>query len=227
MEPTHKRSIRSYVLRQGRLTDGQANALEQFWPKFGIDFSNDPLNLPIIFHRNAPKILDIGTGMGETLIELAGHNLENDYLAIEVHRPGVGSLIRNAAANNLGNIRVINHDVMDVLQHQLMDNSLDQVYIFFSDPWPKKRHHKRRLVSHEFLSLLIPKLKLNARIFLATDWEDLANHMLAVCDQYPGLINIAGKNNFTPRPQWRPPTKFEQRGKKLDHDIWNLCYCPA
>ncbi|MGK0298396.1 MAG: tRNA (guanine-N7-)-methyltransferase [Gammaproteobacteria bacterium] len=227
MEPTHNRSIRSYVLRQGRLTDGQAKALEQYWPKFGIKFSNDPLNLPIIFHRNSPKILDIGSGMGETLIELAGRNLDNDYLAIEVHRPGVGSLIRNAAKNNLGNIRVINHDVMDVLQYQLADNSLDQVYIFFSDPWPKKRHHKRRLVNHAFLNLLIPKLKLNARIFLATDWEDLANHMLEVCDQYPGLINIAGKNNFTPRPQWRPLTKFEQRGKKLDHDVWDLCYCLA
>ncbi|MGY8815878.1 MAG: tRNA (guanosine(46)-N7)-methyltransferase TrmB [Gammaproteobacteria bacterium] len=227
MEPTHNRSIRSYVLRQGRLTDGQANALERYWPKFGIEFSTDSLNLPNIFHRNAPKILDIGTGMGETLIELAGLNCENDYLAIEVHRPGVGSLIRNAAANNLGNIRVINHDVMDVLQHQLADNSLDQVYIFFCDPWPKKRHHKRRLVNHEFLSLLIPKLKLNARIFLATDWEDLANHLLEVCDHHPGLRNIAGKNNFTPRPQWRPLTKFEQRGKKLDHDVWDLCYCPA
>jgi tRNA (guanine-N7-)-methyltransferase len=227
MDDIPKRSIRSYVLRQGRLTDGQASALKHYWPDFGIDFCNHEIDLPLIFNRNAQKILDIGTGMGETLINLAKNNCENDYLAIEVHRPGVGSLIRNAVANNLDNIRVINHDIIEVLQYQLAANSLDQVYIFFPDPWPKKRHHKRRLVSPYFLKLLLPKLKRNARLFLATDWEDLAYHMLDVCDHYPGLSNIAGNGHFTPRPVWRPLTKFELRGKKLLHDVWDLSYYPT
>lgn len=220
-----KRTIRSYTLRQGRLTEGQAKALIQYWPQYGIDFSEKEIDLASIFYRNAPKILDIGTGMGEALIELAEANPENDYLATEVHRPGVGSLILNAARKKLKNIRVINHDVVDVIKNQLANDSLDQVYIFFSDPWPKKRHHKRRLINTEFLKLLKPKLKLNARLFLATDWQDMARHMLEVCDEEPRLINIAGIGNYIPRPVWRPLTKFEKRGRKLNHDIWDLCYC--
>ena len=227
MDTTHKRTIRSYVLRQGRLTDGQARALDQYWPVYGIDFRNEKIDLPAIFHRNTPKILDIGSGMGETLIQIAEANPENDYLAIEVHRPGVGSLIRNAAEKKLLNIRVINHDVIDVLQHQLTDNSLDKVYIFFPDPWPKKRHHKRRLVNTEFLKLLKPKLKINARLYLATDWQGLAEHIHEVCDQDAGLVNCAGKGNFSPRPAWRPLTKFEMRGKKLNHKVWDFCYRPV
>ncbi len=218
------RGIRSYVLRQGRLTDAQARALENFWPDYGIDYSADTVNLDAIFHRTAPRILDIGSGMGETLIKLAQTHPENDYLAVEVHRPGVGSLIKVAATLGLDNVRVICHDVIEVLQYQLPDRCLDQVYIFFSDPWPKKRHHKRRLVNTAFLHLLKRKLKMNARIFLATDWSDLAAHMLTVCDQDPELLNIAGAGRFTPRPLWRPVTKFEDRGIKLDHAVWDLCY---
>lgn len=220
------RGIKSYVLRQGRLTDAQARALEQHWPEYGIDFRPERLDLDSVFGRRAPKILDIGTGMGETLIALARHNPDNDYLAVEVHRPGVGSLIKAAAGFGLTNIRVINHDVIDVLHYQLPARSLDQVYIFFADPWPKKRHHKRRLVSPGFLELLKPKLKTHARLFLATDWQDLAEHMLAVCDADPRLYNIAGKGHYTPRPAWRPVTKFENRGLKLEHGVWDLCYCP-
>ena len=227
MDKEHKRTIRSYVLRQGRLTDGQAKALEQCWSVYGLDFKHEVIDLPSMFHRTAPKILDIGSGMGETLISLADRHPENDYLAIEVHRPGVGSLIRHAMDKGLHNIRIINQDVIDVIQFQLTDNCLDEVYIFFPDPWPKKRHHKRRLVNPEFIKRLKAKLKLNARMYLATDWEDLAQHILTVCDADPGLINIAGNGNFTPRPAWRPQTKFERRGQKLNHQVWDLCYCPA
>ena len=219
------RGIRSYVLRQGRLTDAQAHALENFWPDYGIDFNTVSIDPDLIFQRTAPRVLDIGSGMGETLIKLAETHPENDYLAVEVHRPGVGNLIKMARNFNLGNIRVICHDVIEVLQNRLSNHCLDQVYIFFPDPWPKKRHHKRRLVNTAFLNLLIPKLKTNARIFLATDWQDLAEHMLTVCDQHPGLINIAGTGNYTPRPDWRPVTKFENRGIRLEHGVWDLAYC--
>jgi len=219
------RGIKSYVLRQGRLTDAQANALDNFWVNYGIDYRAKLIRPEQYFHRHASLILDIGSGMGETLVQLASNHPENNYLAIEVHKPGVGSLIKNAIQHDLANIRVINHDVIDVLKHQLPDNSLEQVYIFFPDPWPKKRHHKRRLVNPEFLSLLKPKLKAHARLFLATDWQDLAEHMLAVCDQDPALINIAGRGHYTPRPVWRPITKFENRGIKLEHGVWDMCYC--
>jgi len=218
------RGIRSYVLRQGRLTDAQARALEDYWPGYGIDYHPGQIDLTRIYQRSAPKILDIGTGMGGSLIELAQQHPENDYLAIEVHRPGVGNLIKTAEGLGLSNIKVICHDVVEVLQYQLADHCLDAAYIFFPDPWPKKRHHKRRLVNPSFLALLKPKLKLNALLFLATDWQDLAEHMLTVCDQDPDLINISGTGKFTPRPAWRPVTKFEKRGKKLDHGVWDLCY---
>jgi len=220
----HFRRIKSYVLRQGRMTDAQAMALEKYWPIYGIDCNNRLLDLEQIYSRRAPKILDIGSGMGDSIIELASKHIANDYLAIEVHRPGVGNLIKMAVNQNTNNIRAICHDAVEVLQHQLPQKCLDEVYIFFPDPWPKKRHHKRRLVSPEFMGLLLPKLKLNARLFLATDWQELAEHMLSVCDDHPGLANLAGQGNYSPRPAWRPLTKYEKRGIRLEHPVWDLCY---
>ncbi len=224
MATTNKRTIRSYVLRQGRMTDAQVKALDELWPVYGIDPAEKTLDLNTLFNRSAPRILDIGSGMGETLIQLAARHRENDYLAVEVHRPGVGKLLDNAHKQKLTNIRVFNHDVMDVLKYQLPERSLDEAYIFFPDPWPKKRHHKRRLVNPDFLSLLLPKLKAHARLFLATDWEDLAEHMRDVCDANTRLINLAGSGHYAPRAAWRPITKFEQRGLKLGHGVWDLCY---
>ena len=218
------RSIRSFVTRPRRLTAGQARALEDHWPRYGIDFSETPLILESTFSRVAPKILDIGSGMGEVSIALAMAHPENDYLATEVHEPGVGRLIRQAAAKQLDNIRVIQHDIVDVLKYQLMDNSLDQILIFFPDPWPKKRHHKRRLLQAEFLELLKPKIKAHGLLFLATDWQELAEHMLDTCDQDNGLVNLAGRGHYTPRPTWRIVSKFENRGRNLEHDVWNLAY---
>jgi len=162
--------------------------------------------------------------MGDTTTSMAFANPENDYLAIEVHRPGIGSLLRQIEINNLSNIRIIAHDVVDVLQFQLPANCLDIVYIFFPDPWPKKRHHKRRLINHNFLESLKIKLKSNARLFLATDWQDYAEHILKTFETSPGFINLAGKYNFAPRPIWRPITRFEKKGYRLDHGVWDFVF---
>lgn len=223
-EQTCYRPVRSYVLRQGRLTAAQAQALDRHWAEYGIDYSPVPLDLHQVYGRSAPKILDIGSGMGAVTISLALEHPENDYLAVEVHRPGVGRLIGQAHSANIRNIRIICHDVMDVLEHQLTVRCLDEVYIFFPDPWPKKRHHKRRLIKPGFITLLATRLKTHARIFIATDWRDMAAQILNICDAEPGLTNLAGRGYYSPRPQWRPMTKFEQRGHDLDHQVWDLDY---
>ena len=220
-----KRAIRSYVLRQGRLTKAQARAIDQYWVEFGVDYRDEPLDLYAVFNRDAPKILDIGTGMGETTLISARENPENDYLAIEVHRPGIGHLLRGIAEFGLTNIRVINHDVVDVVNNLLPEQCLSSIYIHFPDPWPKKRHHKRRLVNPDFVNRLITLMKLEGQLYLATDTQELAEHMLAVCDNETGLINLAGRGNFSPRPRWRPLTKFEQRGLNLYNRIRDLIYC--
>ena len=219
------RPVRSYVLRQGRITPAQERAIAQHWQTFGIDYQPEPLDLDQAFGRTAPKILEIGAGMGENTIALARSRRENDYLVLEVHRPGIGRLIRELAALRLFNVRVICHDAVDVLEHQISDQTLEQILVFFPDPWPKKRHHKRRLIQPEFISLLSRKLQDHGRIFLATDWQDLAEHMLNTCDASPHLENLAGKGHFSPRPKWRPLTKFEQRGQRLQHQVWDLVYC--
>ena len=222
-----RRKIRSYVLREGRLTKGQARALRDHWRDYGIDFRDSPLDLDACFGRSSPKILEIGCGMGETTLALARRHPDNDYLAVEVHRPGVGRLLRGAAAEGIHNIRVICHDVTEVLRRQIPVCSLDEVYIFFPDPWPKKRHHKRRLVSTQFLELLVPKMKSHARLYLATDWEDMAGHMLYTCDRFAGLINLAGRGHYAPRPVWRPVSKFESRGLEMRNKVHDLVYCRA
>lgn len=224
-EKTGHRPIRSYVLRQGRITPAQEKSIELHWEKYGIEYEPVLLDLDGVFGRTAPKVLEIGAGMGENVISLAKKHRENDYLAIEVHRPGVGKIINQAESYHLPNIRIICHDVVDVITHQIKDKTLDMVLILFPDPWPKKRHHKRRLIQPEFISLLSRKLQNHGRIFIATDWQELAEHILEVCDKEPVLVNLAGKGNFAPRPRWRPPTKFEQRGKTLQHELWDLVYC--
>lgn len=220
-----KRSVKSYVLRQGRLTRAQARAIDSHWGEFGIDYRDEILDLDELFGRDAPRILDIGTGMGETTLELARANPDNDYVAVEVHRPGIGRLLYGIAENELRNIRAINHDAVDVVNRQLPEESLTSVYIHFPDPWPKKRHHKRRLIQPGFINRLTALMKSEGQLYLATDSPDLAEYMLAVCDAAPGLINQAGRGNFAPRPLWRPLTKFEQRALDLNHGVWELIYC--
>lgn len=216
--------IRSFVRREGRITDGQRQALEKYQEEYGVVFNKTRLDLDQLFNRSAPKVMDIGTGMGDTTISLAKRNPENDYLAVEVHRPGVGSLLRQIVLNNLTNVRVSNHDVVEVLQHQIPENSLDLVCIFFPDPWPKKRHHKRRLINQSFLQILKRRLKANARIFIATDWADYADHILDVFNQTQDYFNLAGHNQTAPRPYWLPRTRFEQRGYNYHHKIWNFVF---
>ena len=220
-----KRSVKSYVLRQGRLTRAQANAIDRYWDEFGVDYGDEPLDLDALFKRYAPRVLDIGSGMGETTLRLAGENPEIDYLAVEVHRPGIGRLLHGIAESGLDNIRVINHDAVDVVNRQIPAESMSSIYIHFPDPWPKKRHHKRRLVQPGFVRQLTTRMKTEGQLYLATDSADLAEYICAVCDAEPGLVNLAGNGNFSPRPLWRPLTKFEQRGLGLNNRVWNLIYC--
>ena len=218
-----RRTIKSYVLRQGRLTSGQQHALDTLWSDYGIDYNSEILNLGQCFKNNAPVTLEIGFGNGESLLQQAKQHPEKNYLGIEVHRPGVGHLIKRALDTGLHNIRVINHDAVEVLQHQIADNSLDCVQLFFPDPWHKKRHHKRRIVQPAFVQMIRSKLKTGGLFHLATDWENYAEHMMAVMEQAQGFENTAGKGNYAVDTD-RPPTKFEHRGRKLGHGVWDLIY---
>jgi tRNA (guanine-N7-)-methyltransferase len=222
MEVT-RRTIKSYVLRQGRLTRGQQQALDQLWPVYGIDFKPGRLDLNTCFRRPAPVILEIGFGNGDSFLQQAASNPQNNYLGIEVHRPGVGHLLRRAADAAITNVRVINHDAVEVLQQQIPDQSLDCVQLFFPDPWHKKRHHKRRIVKAEFIRLIGQKLKPGGLFHLATDWQDYAGHMLAEMEQAEGFSNIAGKGNYAENTG-RPSTKFEHRGQRLGHGVWDLVF---
>jgi len=220
----HRRSIRSYVRREGRITPAQQAALISHLGNFGVNFSNEILDLEKLFGRYAPTILDIGCGTGDTTIELAKAHPENNYLAVEVHRPGIGNLLKEIVKHGLFNIRVINHDIFEVIEYQVQTNCLEQILILFPDPWPKKRHHKRRLITPPFLDLLITRLRQNARLFIATDWQDYADQILDVCDSDNRLTNLAGKGHAAPRPYWRKHTRFEQRGLRLKHEVWDFVY---
>lgn len=222
MTTTRLRPIRSYVLRQGRLSDAQARAHRTLLPQFGIPFSNQIIDLDAAFRRVAPKILEIGFGMGETTAAIAAAHPEQDFLGIEVHTPGVGSLLKLIGAQGLGNLRLIQHDAVEVLQAMIAPASLDGIHIFFPDPWPKKRHHKRRLVSTDFVALLASRLKPGGYVHLATDWEEYAAHMLAVLGAEPLLENSAA--DYAPRPAYRPLTRFETRGLRLGHGVRDLVF---
>jgi len=217
-----RRSIRSYVLRQGRLTLAQQRACEAFLPQFGIPYCDAPLDLDQAFGRSAPRILEIGFGMGETTADIAARHPENDYLGIEVHTPGVGSLLKRIAAAGAANVRVIQHDAVEVLHVMIPPASLDGVHIYFPDPWPKKRHHKRRLIQPPFIALLSSRMKPGAYLHAATDWEDYAKQILEVLAAEPAFVNTA--SGFAPRPEWRPKTKFETRGLKLGHRVWDILF---
>jgi tRNA (guanine-N7-)-methyltransferase len=220
--PGNRRSVRSFVLRAGRMGPGQARALEDLGPRFVIPYSDAFIDLAGAFGRSAPKILEIGFGMGETTASIAAAHPENDYLGIEVHTPGVGALLKRVGEGKLSNLRIIQHDAVEVLAHMLPDASLDGAHIFFPDPWHKKRHHKRRLVQPAFIQLLAGKLKPGGYLHLATDWEDYAQHMLAVLSAEPRLKNTC--DGFSPRPETRPLTKFENRGLRLGHGVWDLLF---
>jgi len=216
------RPIRSYVLRQGRVTDAQRRAHDELLPRLGIPFSRSLLDLDRVFGRVAPKILEIGFGMGETTADIASRNPGTDYLGVEVHTPGVGGLLKRIAALGLANVRVIQHDAVDVLEGMIAHASLDGVHVFFPDPWPKKRHHKRRLIQPAFVSLLAARMKPGAYLHVATDWEDYAQWILQTLSGEPLLANTAAA--YAPRPEHRPLTKFETRGLKLGHGVWDVVF---
>lgn len=218
------RSVRSFVLRAGRATAGQQRALEQLWPKYGVEFSQATLDLQTLFGRAAPRMLEIGFGAGEALLEFASAHPEIDCIGVEVHRPGVGRLLLGAEAATLRNLRVICHDAVEVLQHQLAPASVALVHIFFPDPWPKKRHHKRRLIQPAFVELLAQAIAPGGTLRLATDWEPYAQHMREVIDASPAFANIAADAGFVVRSAERALTRFERRGQRLGHGVWDLEY---
>ena len=216
------RHIRSYVLRQGRVSPAQQRAVETLLPRYGIPYEAKPLDLDQAFGRAAPKILEIGFGNGESTAAIALAHPENDYLAIEVHTPGVGNLLKLIEAQQIANLRIIQHDAVEVLRDMLAANSLDGVHIFFPDPWHKARHNKRRLIQPPFVAQLVQHLKPGGYIHVATDWQDYAEQVLAVLNAEPLLENTAA--DYAPRPEHRPLTKFEQRGIRLGHGVWDLVF---
>jgi len=216
------RHIRSFVLRQGRLSPAQQRSLETLMPKFGIAYTAQALDLDTAFGRSANKILEIGFGMGEPTAQIALAHPQNDYLALEVHPPGVGSLLKQIEAQDIKNIRIIQHDAVEVLRDMVGDNTLDGVHIFFPDPWHKARHNKRRLIQTPFIAALVQKIKPGGYIHVATDWQDYAEQVLAVLSAEPLLENTA--TDYAEKPDYRPLTKFEQRGLKLGHSVWDLVF---
>ena len=218
------RTVRSFVRRQGRLTLCQLNALENAWPKYGVEFTPEILDLSKLFARNAEIILEIGFGNGDALLSMAQQNPDLNFIGIEVHRPGIGHLLQNIEQHELQNIRVICHDAIDVLKQQIPDHSLDRLHLFFPDPWHKTRHQKRRIVQADFALLVAQKLKPGGLFHLATDWQHYATHMLRVLNACDDYNNLSADCNYVPRPVTRPLTKFEQRGHRLGHGVWDLLY---
>ena len=219
-----RRPIRSFVLRQGRATEAQKRAFEQHWDKFGLQFTGQLRDFDSVFGRHAPLVLEIGFGNGEQLAFAAGNEPARDFLGVEVHGPGVGRLLNALAADGRTNVRLYQHDAVEVLRDEIADGALDEVRIYFPDPWHKKKHNKRRLVNAEFVAMLCDKLRAGGKLHLATDWEPYAGQMLDVCEAQPRLRNVAGARGTVPRPAWRRQTHFETRGQKLGHGVWDLLF---
>ena len=218
------RRIRSFVLRTGRMTEGQKRAYDLHWPSKGLELKNDAIVLPEVFGRDAPVVLEIGFGMGDSLAQMAAAEPDKDFIGVEVHSPGVGRLMHLIDESGVENLRAYCDDAVEVLEQCIADNSLSRVQIYFPDPWHKKRHHKRRLVQPEFVQLLRRKLKPGGVIHLATDWENYAEHMMLVMSGAEGFRNTQGEGAFAPRPDYRPVTKFEKRGERLGHGVWDLLF---
>ncbi|SJL84935.1 tRNA (guanosine(46)-N7)-methyltransferase TrmB [Vibrio palustris] len=218
-----KRRIRSFVRREGRLTKGQETAMTECWPTMGIDFQEQLLDWQVVFGNNNPVVLEIGFGMGASLVEMAKNAPEKNFVGIEVHTPGVGACLAAAKEEGVTNLRVMCHDAVEVFAHMIPDHSLATVQLFFPDPWHKKRHHKRRIVQLEFAEMVRHKLIPNEGVFhMATDWENYSEYMIEVMEQAPGYHNLATDGPFVPRPEERPLTKFEARGHRLGHGVWDI-----
>jgi len=220
---TPRHAIRSYVLRAGRITRAQRRALDELLPRWGVPYSPAPLDLAAVFGRTAPCVLEIGFGDGDTLVELAAASPQSDFLGVEVHPPGVGHCLLAIESRQLTNLRVIAHDAVEVLGNQLPPSSLDEVLLYFPDPWPKTRHHKRRIVQPAFTALVATRLKHGGAFRLATDWEPYAEWMIEILNAAPGLVNAAPGGGFIERPD-RGATRFENRGRRLGHRVFDLEY---
>jgi len=223
VESRSRRPVRSFVRRESRMTASQRRAIEELWPRYGATPGDGSFDLGTLFGRTAPRALEIGFGNGEALIAMAAENPDRDYLGVEVHRPGVAQALRELARRELGNVRVCCVDVNDVLA-RLPERSLCAVYLFFPDPWPKKRHHKRRLVQAQFVAQIGRVLCAGGLFRLATDWQDYAAHMLAVLQEAPGFENTREGEGYASRPIERPLTKFERRGQRLGHSVYDLAF---
>ncbi len=222
MDRLSRRPVRSFVLRQGRMTDAQSRFLARMMPAIGIPYSPQHVDFAAAFGRNAPLVVEIGFGMGDSTAQIARAMPDTDFIGIEVHSPGVGNLCKLIDADSIANLRIIQHDAVEVLQHMVPPASLDGVHVFFPDPWPKKRHHKRRLIQPPLVALLADRLKAGAYLHCATDWEEYANQMLEVLSAEPRLENTS--IDYAPRPDYRPLTRFEQRGLRLGHGVWDLVF---
>ena len=221
-EALRLRRIRSFVTRAGRVSTGQRRAMDEFGPRFVLPYAPQQPDWGAVFGRAAPRVLEIGFGMGATTAEIAAHRAGDDFLGVEVHEPGVGALLKLVGEQELSNIRIIQHDAVEVLEHMIAPDSLDGVHIFFPDPWHKARHHKRRLIQPKFVALLASRLKPGAYLHCATDWQNYAEQMLEVLGADPALENTA--DGYAPRPEYRPVTKFERRGLRLGHGVWDLVF---
>ncbi len=224
---THERTVRSFVRRSGRLTPSQRKALDELWPVYGIDYSDNPLDLGALFGNDAAVILEIGFGNGETLVQQAVENPQTNFLGVEVHEPGVGHCLLKARDSGIDNLRLLSHDAIDVLRHQIPCESLSRVNLYFPDPWPKKRHHKRRIVQPTFLNLIADRLRSNGTLNIATDWADYAEHIDLAFSTLDRFVRTEYRTHDGERPLDRPQTKFERRGLKKGHRICDWCFTKA
>lgn len=218
------RKVTSFIIREGRLTKGQAAAIESWWDTLGINYQDSFLDLSAIFGNDNPVILEIGFGMGKSLVEMASKDPDHNYIGIEVHKPGVGACIADIHESGIQNLRVMEHDAVEVLKRCIPDNTLHRVQLYFPDPWHKKRHHKRRIVQPDFVRLIRQKLHNGGIFHMATDWEHYAEQMLEVMSEADGFNNLSEDKTYCPRPDYRPITKFEVRGERLGHGVWDLLF---
>ena len=222
--PSHLRRIRSFVLREGRMTPAQQRAFDTHWARFGIDYSGHAQDHAARFARRAPLVMEIGFGNGEALAWASEHDPARDYLGIEVHGPGVGRLMNTLAARDTRNVRLYRHDAVEVLEHEIPPGTLAEARIWFPDPWHKKRHNKRRIIQPEFVALLASRMAPDGLLHLATDWQPYAEHMLETMEAAPGWRNAVAPGQYAEKPTWRIETHFERRGLRLGHGVWDLLY---
>jgi len=225
--PEYMRRIRSFVLREGRMTPAQQRAFDDHWVRFGIEYTGTVQDFDARFGRQAPRVLEIGFGNGEALAWASEHDLSRDYIGVEVHGPGVGRLMNALAARGAANVRIYKHDAVEVLEQEIPAGTLAEARIWFPDPWHKKRHNKRRIIQPEFVAMLATRMATGGLLHLATDWEPYAQHMLEVMEAAPDWRNAVGPGQYAEKPDWRIETHFERRGLKLGHGVWDLLYHKA